>query len=92
MVMIAKMIDHKIYGTAFISEYYQGSDLKVGNFYKASVVRSMLQEPEDNSAQKIAKEHLNEYLENIYKYLYKFCEDNTRVSYFLLKHDEFFTR
>ena len=92
LVMIAKMIDHKIYNTAFLSTD-SGYQLKKGNLYIASALRSKIcLEPEENSAQSIAKIHLGEYLPKIYKYLFKFCEDNTQVSYFLLEQDEFFSR
>ena len=48
--MIAKMIDHKIFNTAFLSSD-SGTKLKVGNLYIASAVRSKIcMNPEENSA------------------------------------------
>jgi len=81
-MLIAKMMDNKLYGT-----YFFCSDYKVGRLYRPQM-SNRFNFP-DNTPQYIAQKYLTGSLGIIYDILIDAVKENKHVSKFVLSHDEF---
>ena len=85
-ILLAKLIDHKAYGTEFLDTWINDKQTKTqSGLFKAAVFRTNFTTLViEKTPQYIARKYLKEPLRNIYELMFQFCENNSRVSNFLL--------
>ncbi len=86
-ILLAKLIDHKAYGTEFLDTWINDKQTKTqSGLFKAAVFRTNFTTLViEKTPQYIARKYLKEPLRNIYELMFQFCENNSRVSNFLLQ-------